>query len=95
MIDDATRKQVAAQCRAVEHMATAIAQVHSDLAKMLEAGPGPWDETVEIRGKFTASRMETLGDMLNGMDAVEKEDAWINPIMKEAQRRWPTQRATQ
>jgi hypothetical protein len=34
--------------------------------------------------------METLGDILNGMNAVdEKEDAWLDPIFREAQRLWP------
>lgn len=83
------RKQVAAQCRAVSHMATAIAQVHDDLAGMMESGVGPWGDLLDIRGRFTTSRMEQLGDILNNMDAVEEEDAWINPIMEEAHRLWP------
>jgi hypothetical protein len=87
-MDETTRKQVAAQCRAVAHMADALALVHKDKAQMIGAGSyGP----TELVGRHTARLMETLGDILNGMDAVdETEDAWLDPVFKEAQRRWPS-----
>ena len=85
------RKQVAAQCRVVAHLASVLAQVHSDLADIHEAGPSGADEVLDLRGRWTAERMEVLGDILNGMDAVTTEDAWVNPIFKEAHRLWPTQ----
>lgn len=85
-MDDATRKQVADQCRAVAHMAKVIAQVHADYAKMFDAGCA--DAIHEIVGRRTAEFLEELGDMLNGMDAVTEEDEWVNPIIREAQRRW-------
>lgn len=88
---DEKQKQVADQCRAVAHMATALAQVHSDYAKMFEAG-GPVLNLTETVGKRTAHFMETLGDWLNGMDAVTQEDEFMAPIFREAQRLWPTQR---
>ncbi len=87
---DDKRKQVAAQCRAVAHMARTISEVYDDIAKMHESGPGGWDELTEIRGQRTAELLEELGDILNGMDAVTDEDAWVHPILEEAQRRWPT-----
>ena len=44
---------------------------------------------VEQAGERTAAFMETLGDMLNGMDAASDEDEWTVPIFAEAQRIWP------
>lgn len=87
-VTDALRKQVAAQCRVIVHLAEAIAQVHRDLAAMNESS-GPWDDVLNLRGRFTASRMESLGDILNGMDAATEDDEWTKPIFEEAHRLWP------
>lgn len=82
------REQVAKQCDAVAHLCRALIELHEDRAKMLRAGAV--DGLIEITGGRTAYLMETLGDVLNGMDAVdEKEDAWLEPIFAEAQRLWP------
>lgn len=86
-MDDAKMKQVADQCRAVRHMAEALAKLHDDYAIMFDSGAA--ENLVDQVGKRTAGLMETLGDILNGMDAVTEEDDWITPIMHEAQRRWP------
>lgn len=86
--DDALRKQVAAQCKAVAHMASAVASVHADKAKMLEAGR--LNGIHDFVGWHTAHLMEKLGNILNGMDAHDPdEDDWLEPIFAEAQRLWP------
>lgn len=88
MTDAEKQAQVSAQCRAVAHLARALAQVHEDKARLLDL-PQAYPP-VDFVGKSTARYMETLGDILNGMDAVdEKEDAWLDPIFREAQRLWP------
>ena len=83
------RAQVAAQCKVVHHLATVLAAVYSDYAKLFASGHA--DELIEHVGKCTADLMETLGDILSGMDAVTKRDEWVDPIFKEAQRLWPSE----
>ena len=89
MSDIEKRMQVAKQCRAVAHMATAMAAVHSDYARMFDGGVPAMDDIADIVGKRTAFFMEQLGDMINAMDAVVDEDDWVTPVFEEAQRRWP------
>lgn len=76
------------QCRVVAHLATALVEIHKDKAGLFETGR--MDELVEMIGRNTASYMETLGEMLNGMDAVTDDDDWTAPVFREAQRLWPT-----
>lgn len=86
------REQVAKQCDAVVHLAKALGQVYSDYAVIFRTpvAAGHDNRLVEPVGKRTAHLMEVLGDILNGMDAVdEKEDAWLDPIYAEAHRLWP------
>lgn len=87
-VDSGKREQVAKQCQAVAHMAKTLASVNTDYAALLRAGaPLP----LEIVGARTAYLMEVLGDILNDMDAVdEEEDGWIDPVIAEAQRLWPS-----
>jgi len=81
-------KQVSDQCRVVAHLATAIAQVHTDKATLFAENRAP--SIVDHVGRHTAYLMETLGNILNGMDAVdEKEDDWVLPIFVEAHRMFP------
>lgn len=82
-------QQVADQCRVVAHLATAIAQVHSDKAQLMAANAMP--SIVDLVGRNTARLMETLGDILNGMDAVDEDDDWTHPIFREAQRLFPSE----
>jgi hypothetical protein len=90
MIDDATRAQIAAQCKAIKYMATALARVHADYQKIFELSPCPAAEIADSVGQRSAAYMERLGDMLNAMDAcAEEEDDWLDPVFVEAQRRWP------
>ena len=89
MAIDEKREQIAKQCDAVTHMATELARVNADYAVILRAGQ--MDHLIELVGCRTASLMETLGDILNDMDALDgDEDAWMEPVFAEAQRLWPT-----
>lgn len=79
--------QVADQCKAVAHLAAALVQLHVDYENMMRGGH--IDTLIDLVGDRTASFMETLGDMLNGMDAVSPDDEWMAPIFDEAHRLWP------
>ncbi len=87
MTDISKRMQVAAQCRAVVHLATQIALLHSDQAGLFAAGL--LDNLIELCGDETAGLIETLGNILNGMDAATDEDEWMSPIFEKAQQFWP------
>lgn len=88
MNDVEKRRQVSAQCRAIVHLATNIALLHSDKAELFAAGT--CDNLIEMVGRESARLMETLGDVLNGMDAVSAEDSWMNGIFERAQELWPS-----
>lgn len=81
------REQVAKQCDAVAHMAKIIGALASDYAKLFRDGSmsGLEDQV----GYRSAYQMEALGNMINGVDAAEKEDVWMDPIFEEAHRLWP------
>ena len=81
------RNQVALQCRAVCHMATAIAQIYSDYEKMFLDGAA--EKLIDQVGARTASFMEDLGNMLNANDSCTEEDEWMEPVFREAHRLWP------
>jgi hypothetical protein len=93
--DNEKMTQIAAQCRAIVHMAMCITQLHLDKACMFSnpACNDAMTDIADIVGERTASFMEQLGDMLNAMDAVTEDDEWLTPIFEEAQRRWPTKDA--
>lgn len=88
MIGKTKREQVIDQCKAVAHMAQAILDIHNDYVNVFKSGTS--DQILDVVGERTAAWMETLGDMLNGIDAVIDEDDWIAPVLSEAQRRFPT-----
>lgn len=85
MTPDELRAQVIAQCKVVAHLATEIAAVHSQLADAY-AFTGLDEQFLNMVGRFTARRMEALGDILNGMDAVTEDDAWTDPVFERAQK---------
>jgi hypothetical protein len=89
MTDDEKRQQVADQCKVVAHLAKAIHEVYSDKARMFEANATDLFDLIEMNGKRSAALMETFGNILNGMDAVEDDDAWVDPIFRKAQELWP------
>lgn len=82
-------ERVAEQCRVVAHLARRIASVHEQKAEaygQADLSPG----FIDFVGDNTARLMEILGDVLNGMDAVdEEEDAWTFPVFEAAQCFWP------
>lgn len=88
VVSEGKREQVVKQCRVVAHLAKALADVHADYVTLLESGaPLPLD----VVGARTARIMETLGDVLNGMDAADDDDDWTAPVFAEAQRLWPSE----
>ncbi len=89
---DEKRKQVAEQCRVVAHLAKAIYEVYNDKAKLFASDAKGPDELVDLVGNWSAGHMEALGDILNGMDAVEDGDEWTYPIFRKAQELWPQPR---
>lgn len=94
MADPANKErmqQAAAQCRAVAHLAKALVQINEDYDRMLS--DGNLGALVEIIGARTARHMEALGDMLNGMDAAQPEDAWLDPVFRKARELWPQENA--
>lgn len=85
--EGAIRAQVAAQAHVVAALARNLAGVHEAHAEILEAGPC---SLVTMWGVRSAALMEKLGDILNGMDAVSEEDAWMQPVFQAAQTLFPT-----
>lgn len=83
------RKQVSRQCKAVAHMARAIATVYADYEKLFGEDGGPGDSLVDMKGEDTAALMQVFGDILNGMDSVTDADDWMAPVFEAAQRMWP------
>lgn len=75
-------EQVASQCRVVAHLARALAGVFEDKATLI--ADGRLTSIVPSIDRRSYALMETLGDILNGMDAVTDEDAWVNPIFEQA-----------
>ena len=85
---DEKREQVAKQCEAVVHLAKALAEVTGHKAAMFRSGK--LDELIEMVGNRTAYQMQLLGDILNGMDAVDdEEDGWLAPVFEAAQQMFP------
>ena len=77
-----TAQQVAAQCRVVAHLARAIATVYADKAVLFEAEGAL--SILAMNDATSYDLMQTLGDLLNGMDAVTDEDEWVAPIFAAA-----------
>jgi hypothetical protein len=75
--------QIRDQYLAIAHLAKQIARVHEQLAPCAESLPK------SVCGPQSARLLETLGDICNGMDIVEKEDAWIDPIIEQAHAMYP------
>jgi len=75
--------QVVSQCRVVAHLATALASVYNHKADAFEQGA--WPTIWRLTGEDSAALMETLGDILSYMDAVDNgEDGWTFPIFERA-----------
>ena len=74
-----SRKIAADQCRVVAHFARAIAEVFEDKAAMADERAGSTLHSEWVRQ--SDDLIETLGNILNGMDAVTDEDEWTFPIV--------------
>lgn len=83
------RQQVVRQLEAVAHLATVLASVSADYAKLYADPACDVDRLVEMVGSRSAHQMEVLGDMLNGMDAVDDEDAKFDAVFETAHKMWP------
>jgi hypothetical protein len=85
------RIALASQCMGVARMATQIANVNWELAVLHASAPEAETESfIDMVGKFSHERMESLANILNGMDAVEHEDAERSePIFERARRLFP------
>lgn len=75
--------QIRDQYLAIAHMARQIAHVHEQLAPCAESLPA------RVCGPDSARLLETLGDIMNGMDIVEKGDDWVSPILLKAHEMYP------
>ncbi len=84
-----TMQQVADQYRVVVHLARSLALVHEQSIEAY-ASRDQSATMIDILGARSASIMEKLGDILNGMDSVDDEDSWTNPIFAVAHATWPT-----
>ena len=81
-------EQVSKQYRAVAHLAEALAQVHSQMVEIVKRD----DDAIllSLRGNRSANIMELLGNILNGMDAVDRDaDAWLDRVFEDAHRLFP------
>ena len=78
--EDATKLAIDMQ-RVIAHLAKNIMGVSMDKAVLMAEGHWPMHEfTVSL----SYNAMNALGDILNGMDAVTEEDAWMNPVFERA-----------
>lgn len=80
-------KQVADQCDAVAYLARTIATVHEQKAGLFRGDVAP--TITDLVGNDTASLMETLGNILNGMDAASDEDSVLDPVFERAHQMFP------
>lgn len=78
------------QCRAVVHLALAVAEVYTSNALIVASD----SRLAEQIGAASAEVMEYLGDTLNSTDATTEEDEWLDPIFEAAQERWPVAQQT-
>jgi hypothetical protein len=86
--DSDKREQVARQCAVVVALADRLGGVRKDYEKLVRGGYV--DDLLDMIGSETSRQMELLGDVLNGMDAVDQDDEWMTPVFEEARRRWPS-----
>jgi hypothetical protein len=87
-IDD-KRKQVRKQAQAVAYMARILATMHEEYNTFILDNIQA-EDLLEAIGVDTHERMQTLGDMINEMDAVlKKDEATLNPVFAKAREMFP------
>src|SRR4051812_40714364 len=79
-------EQVKAQYRAIVQMAREIADLHEEIVERIPQHIG---QVLDVVGPQSARFMEDLGDMMNALDIVEKEDDWMQPIFERAHELYP------
>ena len=78
----------------VAHLATQVMTIARETAALARHSGD--EKTVSPLLEFSMRpMMECLGDLLNGLDAVEPSDSWTNAVFKELHRRFPRQRPAQ
>ena len=88
-MSEAKRAQVADQCKAIAALCGQIAEVYAMKEAMFRGGH--IDELLNRVGEDSASLMEDLGNVVNNMDIVEPEDAWMTPIFAGAHSMFPVE----
>ena len=84
-----TMAQVLDQYRVVVHLAKSLALVFEQSADFYAKTANNL-MMIDMLGEHSAAIMEMLGDILNGMDAVDDdEDGWTNQIFRIAHATWP------
>lgn len=81
-------EQVQRQYQAVARLARSLADVHEEIGPAI---PHMNSGVVELMGKRSACIMETLGDILNGMDAATEDDADMDSIFDAARQMFPAE----
>ncbi len=88
MTEISKAEQVQRQYQAVARLTRTLAEVHEDITPSI---PSMHPDMVDMIGKHSAWIMETLDDILNGMDAVTDEDADANPVFEMAHKMFPVE----
>ena len=88
-MDDVKRKQVSDQCPAIAHLAEIISKVHSGCAYLFASGSPMMTGLEDQVGERTACLLDYLGDVLNGMDAVDDGDEWIGEVLRMSREIFP------
>lgn len=87
MKDISKRQQVVDQCKAIVKMAENIVQIHKEYEEIFKTSQ--LDDLIDLVGDRTAYIMENLGNILNGLDAVREDDAWIDSIFERSREIFP------
>lgn len=84
---EAKRHQAAHQCRVIVYLATAIARIETDMLQMI--AHGRMDGAIDFTGELSHRLMNTLGDVLNNMDAADDADKWMDLVFEKAREMFP------
>jgi hypothetical protein len=80
---------------AVAHLATQVMVIARETAALVRRN-GDEDTALPLLEFTMRPMMECLGDLLDGLDAVEpSEDSWVNPVFEELHRRFPGRQPSQ
>lgn len=89
----ALRRQVERQYAVVAAQAKILQELAEAHVAILKCRDVPMEDFIlELQGKTSALWMESIGDFLNGVDAVGGETEWMNPIFESAHKLFPVER---